>query len=600
MEPRDDFDRAGASLRERAARLGSGHDADEVARMARRRRTGWGALAGLVVVAVVGVSVAALDQDLVERIEVEPLVPSDDAPSASEPATPEDTADGAVQDVTEPARCEPAELSSEPEPATTIGTTATVFPVGVGGAQLLAADDHAYAISRSGPVAFAVLDPSEGWQCLPSPPSPSPPGRVLGAAGGDAVLAVSTEGAARFDPGTERWTDVALPDLAGAAPADIVWTGEHFVVLFAGNGDGDSPLLMFDPSTGAWSRSVSLPTAVTRDTPTNLLWTGEKLLWAGGSEERDRARWQAARLLRLDDEWVELPTPPVSDQWVQAVLIDDVIVAVDGSGEGATFSLADGMWAEPAATGVDPGSCPPKLVAGTTSALLTACDQAAVFAGPDRRWATLGVAGSLSAATVLDDGTALAYHHGDDGDARLLAVPLDEALVRSARSDAACPDIADFAERLTNTGFAGDPGDGTPSPADLAENVDLVVAGTLTGEVEVANGPGPAGESYLAYELEVTDVVSGNAAAAGETIRVSIAFDGDPTRSSALASDVPAGASALVFAYEVTDAPGGWVAASGNGFAVACADGPPLGQVGEGPDWSDLADLDALADVARR
>src|SRR5690606_24674876 len=60
MEPRDDFERASASVRRRAADLGRRHDADEVTRLARRRRTWQGATAGLTVLAVVGVSVAAL------------------------------------------------------------------------------------------------------------------------------------------------------------------------------------------------------------------------------------------------------------------------------------------------------------------------------------------------------------------------------------------------------------------------------------------------------------------------------------------------------------------------------------------------------------
>ncbi|HSK24167.1 MAG TPA: hypothetical protein VK906_13360, partial [Egicoccus sp.] len=361
-------------------------------------------------------------------------------------------------------------------------------------------------------------------------------------------------------------------------------------------GEG-SRMMSFDPTLRRWAARHAPPFAVDDPASTALLWDGRQVVLVGNAppdNDADAGTVQG-RLATFDpatEQWQLLPDWP-KRQVADVAVIGDLLVAVDDRHRVASFDFDARSWSGSVPTGIV-SECSSQLAADGDRLLLVGCHFAARSGDAGRTWEQFEVDGVLHHPAVLADGTVLVWR-GADGAAELLAMDLVERGVAPVAS-APCGDVTAFGARLGDTGITAD--EAAPdTPSELAQDVDLVVGGTLTGEVEVANGPGPAGESYLAYELQVTDVIAGDAAV-GDTVRVSIAFDGEPLRSAELSRDVPVGASALVFAYEVTDAPGGWVAADGNGFAVACEGGPPLGQVGDGPGWSGLADLDALIDAA--
>jgi hypothetical protein len=594
MEPRDDFDRAGESLRERATRLARGHDADEVVRLARRRRGWQGVTAGFATIAVVVGILNGLPEPSVDRITVEPLAPSEAAPSESPQrsnGSDESTGDPGLSG--SPA-CDAAETAAPPPIAASLGTAAAAPPTVVAGGSLVAVDDQVLALAVEGPPAAALFGPEDGWRCLPAPELTE---LRLAIGGADRALVVGGDGAALLDPATARWTAVPPPH---ARPVGGVWTGQDFVVVLeAPTADDLSGVAAMDPDTGEWRELAAAPFGVNRDYHTSVLWDGAQVLLLGNwLSTTNHASSQTARLAAYapeSDAWEVLPDSPLSPQAARAAVAGGRLVAVDYGQVFAEFDLDERVWDLPvSSTGLAGSECSPDIAATDTQVVITSCWAGAVLDRVSGEWTDLRFDGDVRSPVALDDGRTVHWHAADDGATALLVYEPDSATTAAAE---VCADVTGFGMRLADTGIA--PDEAAPAtPADLADDVDLVVAGVLTGATEAVNGPGPAGESYLAFEVEVTEVVKGDAGTGG-TVRVSIAFDGDPIRGTALAADVPVGASVLVFAYEVTDAPGGWVAADGNGFAVACEDGPPLGQVGDGPGWSGLADLDALLDAAR-
>ncbi|MBS3939486.1 MAG: hypothetical protein KG028_00835 [Actinobacteria bacterium] len=595
MEPRDDFDRAGESLRERATRLTRGHDADEVVRLARRRRVWQGATAGVATIAVVVGILNGLPEPSVDRITVEPLAPSEAAPSEPpQPSTGSDDESTGDGDLSGSPACDVAETAAPPPITASLGTAAAAPPAAVAGGSLVAVDDQVLALAVEGSPAAALFGPGDGWRCLPTPELTD---LRLAIGGGDRALVVGDDGAALLDPTTARWTALPLPD---ARPVGGVWTGHDFVVVLeAPAADAPSGVAAMDPDTGEWRDLAAAPFGVNRDYHTTVLWDGEQVLLLGNwLSTTNRASSLTARLAAYtpeSDAWEYLPDSPLSPQAARAAMAGDRLVAVDYGQVFAEFDLDERVWELPVSkTGLAGSECPPDIAATDTQVVITSCWAGAVLDRVSGEWTDLRFDGDVREPVALDDGRIVHWHVADDGATALLVYEPDSAMTAAAD---VCADVRGFGTRLADTGIA--PDEAAPAtPADLADDVDLVVAGVLTGAAAAANGPGPAGESYLAFEFEVTETIKGDAGA-GDTVRVSIAFDGDPARSAALTRDVPAGASVLVFAYEVTDAPGGWVAADGNGFAVACPGGPPLGQVGDGPGWPGMADLDALLDAAR-
>lgn len=167
----------------------------------------------------------------------------------------------------------------------------------------------------------------------------------------------------------------------------------------------------------------------------------------------------------------------------------------------------------------------------------------------------------------------------------------DEAGGTTSGPSPDCSAIEAFAERLVDTGITYDY-EPSSSPAELAEWVDAVLLGTLTGEVSTtAAGP----DGYVGYEVAVTEVLAG-AVPDGDTVTVSMPYNPSHLGADAYADAVVAGAPVLIFARQHPDAPGGLTASVMEGFMTACEQGAPLGWVGSRDAWSEI---EALDDVAR-
>lgn len=180
-------------------------------------------------------------------------------------------------------------------------------------------------------------------------------------------------------------------------------------------------------------------------------------------------------------------------------------------------------------------------------------------------------------------------------------ITLDPAAAPPSETGAtgpSCAQVETFAERLVDIGIAYDyePSDG---PAELADWTDVVLRGTLTGEMVDEPMTSPAGDAYVGYEIAVEDVLAGDARLAGETATVAMAYSTFHADADHYAGAVVAGIPVLVFAYEHPDAPGGLVASVMEGFLTACGDGPLLGWVSNYGAWAEVTSLDVVAEIVR-
>jgi hypothetical protein len=149
-----------------------------------------------------------------------------------------------------------------------------------------------------------------------------------------------------------------------------------------------------------------------------------------------------------------------------------------------------------------------------------------------------------------------------------------------------CAEIESFAEQLVDVGITYDhePSNG---PAELAESVDVVVRGELTGEVEDQPAASGADDAYIGYEVTVEEVLAGEAAVATGTVLVSVSYNPSHADARAHANAATPGVPVIVFASSAPHAPGGLTAAVMEGFVTGCEGKTPGGWVGQLGGWSE-------------
>jgi hypothetical protein len=165
----------------------------------------------------------------------------------------------------------------------------------------------------------------------------------------------------------------------------------------------------------------------------------------------------------------------------------------------------------------------------------------------------------------------------------------------------ACEAIEAFVARMTDIGIAYDYEPST-SPADLAEQVDVVVTGTLTGGVGgLPPGASPVGDAYVAYEVAVDEVLRGDPDVVGDTLWAAIAYAPGAADVDAFRAAVEPGIPVVVFGWEARPELADLADVEPSveeGFVTACEDGPLLGWAGSSGSWADLVTLDDVtADV---
>jgi hypothetical protein len=153
---------------------------------------------------------------------------------------------------------------------------------------------------------------------------------------------------------------------------------------------------------------------------------------------------------------------------------------------------------------------------------------------------------------------------------------------------ASCEEITRFAD---TTNFTGITYDYTPSasPAALAEQSELVVAGTTTGDVEIIRGES-GGDLDVVVTVEVSEVLRSRLPdPIGPTVDVHVPASNDGFASRAARATVE-GIPVVAF---LTSGPRGLVPQV-EGLVTACATGGLLGRVGTEGTWADVDSLDGL------
>lgn len=163
-------------------------------------------------------------------------------------------------------------------------------------------------------------------------------------------------------------------------------------------------------------------------------------------------------------------------------------------------------------------------------------------------------------------------------------------------TDPTCSDVEAFADGLRRTGIAIDH-QPTWTVAMVVEASEVVAAGRLTGEATVVEHETL---DAIGFEVRIDDPLRGPNAP-GDTVMVFTSFGsmGTPDRPGPdiVTTPVPVGAPVVVFASPHGEAQR--LFAHVEGFAVACPEGAPIGQVGHLGEWNEIASLPALLDAAR-
>lgn len=173
-----------------------------------------------------------------------------------------------------------------------------------------------------------------------------------------------------------------------------------------------------------------------------------------------------------------------------------------------------------------------------------------------------------------------------------------------------CAEITRFADQLVDVGIVYDY-QPTSSPAALARQSDAVFAGTLTGGFDHATVNAVSserGESYVAYEVEVSEVIVpfGDIEPGDEQL-MAVAYSraiNDPGNHAPedYEAAIAEGAPVVIFAYDITpyyDGVPGGLSAHIEAFATGCEGEPPIGWTGSVGEWADLRSLDDLVAAAR-
>jgi hypothetical protein len=154
-----------------------------------------------------------------------------------------------------------------------------------------------------------------------------------------------------------------------------------------------------------------------------------------------------------------------------------------------------------------------------------------------------------------------------------------------------CEQITQFATQLVDIGITVD-FDPTEGPAHLADRVDVVLHGVLTGSVTSRPSGWSEDDGYLDYEFTVTEILRGQlpegriVAVASVPYYVHHAPVAD--YADAAVPDIPV----VVFGNWATDGSGSILVAIPEGFVTACDEGPLRGFVGTGGAWPSLSSLD--------
>jgi hypothetical protein len=92
-----------------------------------------------------------------------------------------------------------------------------------------------------------------------------------------------------------------------------------------------------------------------------------------------------------------------------------------------------------------------------------------------------------------------------------------------------CSSIEAFAAQLVDVGITYDY-EPSRSPAELAERVDVVMRGQLTGDVIDQPRASDADDPYVGYEIMVDEVLAGEVADGSDTVVVSVPYNPLHTR----------------------------------------------------------------------
>jgi hypothetical protein len=163
-----------------------------------------------------------------------------------------------------------------------------------------------------------------------------------------------------------------------------------------------------------------------------------------------------------------------------------------------------------------------------------------------------------------------------------------------------CPDVEAFAEGLVDVGIDYDY-TASESPAELLTGETVAFRGVLTGGFASASSSALGGRSFVAYEVEVQEVLHQGPFSehpVPERRFVSVAYSASGADPAFYADAIAAGTPVVVVAFVDDTAPGG-LSASIEGFATACPSGPLLGWVGTQGEWPSIGSLDELADALR-
>ncbi|WP_166352505.1 hypothetical protein [Phytoactinopolyspora limicola] len=161
-----------------------------------------------------------------------------------------------------------------------------------------------------------------------------------------------------------------------------------------------------------------------------------------------------------------------------------------------------------------------------------------------------------------------------------------------------CAEITAFADRITDVGIMYDyqPSD---SPQDLADDTDVAFAGVLTGGFDEGPSDAAGDESiaYVAFEIEVTEVATGETVATGDVVSVAVDYSPAAVDADEFEQAIAAGAPVVVFANSTNDDRG--LVAAIEGLMTACTGEAPIGLRGTIGAWTDIQTLDEVLEFGR-